>query len=288
MYFLRPANAAQAHRNKTELGSACAYVAGGTALQLSWRETPEPRLTLIDVTQLLDMSIVYDVGSGLLRIGCALRIETLRRDPTVRERAPLLAAACDEIASVSVRNVATLGGNIGWRFGDTLAPLLAMRAAVELHSGEVAPLDTIVQFHECPLIVAVHLPASDPRVLAAPVNTASGVANRVIGFYEKVGRRAAFTPSRIALALHAKLVDGGRLEDVCIAVTGAGLVARILARTGETMEGTLAHSLTPEAIRDACWHDLPEDPTLARIASRVVSGHVRAACAKDHEPSSAP
>jgi CO/xanthine dehydrogenase FAD-binding subunit len=282
MYILRPASVAQAHQAKSAPGSGSTYAAGGTALRLSWGETPPPALTLIDVAPLLGTDITQDFDSGGLRIGCGIKLEALRRDPLIRKQAPLLAAACDELASLSVRNLATLGGNIGWRFGDTLAPLLAMRAAVELHNGDRVLLNILMSNQECPLIVAVHLPA---HALTGPADTASSVSTGFIGFYEKVGRRAAFTPSRIAIALRANLLEGGRLGDVCIAATGAGLVARMLAQTCRIMESLSAHSVTPDVIRDACRCDLPENPALARIASRVISGHVREMTTKGDRPS---
>ncbi|RYY48303.1 MAG: hypothetical protein EOO24_67515, partial [Comamonadaceae bacterium] len=109
----RPGSAREAQGLKDALGAAAAFAGGATALQLAWSSAPVG-LTLIDVNTLAEAQGIGH-GAGALRIGAATRLEALRRDPRVRADAPLLAQACESLAALSVRNLATLGGNLGWR-----------------------------------------------------------------------------------------------------------------------------------------------------------------------------
>ncbi|MCS6764340.1 MAG: hypothetical protein MO853_10685 [Candidatus Protistobacter heckmanni] len=119
-----------------------------------------------------------------------------------------------------MRNLATLGGNVGGRFGDALMPLLALDAHAELADGEVLPLPVVLAQPRLPLILALRLPPAAPGAWT---------------LYEKPGMRAAFTPSRLTLALHVATASGpdagqglpyGPLRGLRIAAAGAGLAAR--------------------------------------------------------------
>lgn len=235
----RVADAAAAQARRDMLGTAGAFVGGGTALQLGW-DGAAPDLTLVDVSALPAAQGV-SVHGDRLRIGAANRLEPLSHHPAVRTGAPLLASACGEIAAMGVRHLATLGGNVGWRYGDTLAPLLALDAGAELADGRVVLLADVFERDPLPLIVALWI---DERTA------------RERSVFEKAGHRAAFSPSRLTLAI----VGGTRL-----AAVGAGLAARRL----RAVEHALVHGGLPEA----CLADLG-DPLPARLARRLIEGHL--------------
>lgn len=255
-----PVDAPGAQQRRTTLhamSKPVLFVGGGTALQLAWGQTV-PSLTLVDVSRLPQAQGI-ELTANTLRIGAAVRLETLRRDPLAALHAPLLAAACEALAALSVRHLATLGGNVGWGFGDTLAPLLALQAHAELADGTTQPLVTLLRQTELPLVIALHVGLGR----AAP-----------IAFYEKIGHRAAFSPSRLALALCADIDQQGSLQQVSAAASGAGLRGRRLDHVEQALHGVPFRQVTPAQLRDACLLDLPEDGALARLASRVLAGHL--------------
>jgi CO/xanthine dehydrogenase FAD-binding subunit len=241
----RPTDAREAQELKDALGAGAAFVGGGTALQLAWGDTT-PELTLIDVNGIPEAQGVSRTAGGL-RIGAAIRVETLRRDPLVRAAAPLLAHACDSLAALAVRHLATIGGNAGWRCGDTLAPLLVLDAQAEQGDGSVVALAAWLAAVDAPLLLALHLPVSSGSLGAS--------------FFEKVGHRAAFSPTRIAVAVH-----GGR-----VAITGAGLPARRLLQVEQLLDAQASPSREDSAA--ACSHELA-DASLARLAARLLHGHL--------------
>lgn len=243
------------------------YVGGGTALQLAWGvEQPPPPMTLIDVTQgavPAGVSLREDGHDRTLHLGAATRLEALRTHPLVREHAPLLAQSLDTLGALSVRHLATLGGNIGWRWGDTLAPLLVAHAQVEVDAGgPPRPLAEVLREPVLPLLRTVRL------TLGAPA------AFRV---FEKVGARAAFSPTRLAVAITANAPQG-RLQDLRIAVTAAQMPTRRLAHAEAVLDGAdrTGLPLRAGALREALHADLHGDPepTRARLAARLVLGHL--------------
>jgi CO/xanthine dehydrogenase FAD-binding subunit len=261
-----PADADGARRLHHELRQArrgnAAYVGGGTALQSGWAEEPSD-LALIDVSRLPEAQGVMqrDTPAGpVLRIGAATRLERLRTDPLVATRTPLLARSLRSLAALGVRHLATLGGNIGWRSGDTLAPLLALDAQADIGNGPGGgvPLQTLLAAPELPLVLAVEIPLEPALTLEV---------------FEKIGLRAAFSPTRLAMALRAQLA-GGRVETLRVAVTGAELPARRLWQLERAWTGQDTASPCLAGLRTACAQDLPGNAARARLAMRLLAGHL--------------
>lgn len=257
----RPVDLREARQRRLLLGAHGAFVAGGTLLQLAW-QGQTPALTLIDVSGLPEAQGIALSGS-CLRIGAATRLETLRRDVLVRRDAPLLGAACEQLAAMSIRHLATLGGNVAWGHGDTLAVLLASGADAELADGRCAPLAAVLETPEVPLLAALRLDVAQAPAFA---------------FYEKIGHRAAFSPTRLALAMSAGLDREGRLEAPRVAASGGGLRARRLPEVEALLRSQPPQDVARNRLREACRNDLGGDAALARVACAVLAGRLEALC----------
>jgi CO/xanthine dehydrogenase FAD-binding subunit len=269
----QPFTAAAALDLRRACGPEATYIAGGTALQLGWGVAEEQRPShtlLIDVLAgAVPAGVHLDVlpdGSRALRLGAAARLEALRRDARVRAAAPRLAEAFDAIAAPAVRHLATLGGNIGWRCGDALPALLAAGAWLTLAEGTRVPLDRMLDEARAggaalPLIAEVCWPlARAPR---------PGWS-----IFEKIGWRAAFSPSRLTLAIEA-LSDRGVIAEPRVAATAAGWPARRLTRVERVLVGLTPEALRRDAggLRAACLADLDDSPQ-ARLVTRLLTGHL--------------
>ncbi len=204
----RPATAAEA--------GAGPFAAGCTALQLAWDDAGPERLT--DISGLAEARGVA-AEAGWLRIGALETLERCRTDPLVRAHAPLLAQACAVVGALGVRLLATLGGNIGWRQGDTVPALLALGARVATAAG-VTPLEDALAMADLPLVLAVLVPPQPP-----------------VAVFEKIGHRAAFSLSAATVAGCADRGSGA----VRLAAGAAGMPGRRLPR---------AEALLAEALRD--------------------------------------
>jgi CO/xanthine dehydrogenase FAD-binding subunit len=104
----------------TEVGEAVAavstdpgasYLAGGTTqLDLMLKDGVVSPDRLVDITRLPLGGIAR--SDGAIRVGALTTMEELAADPTVIERLPLVREALLAGASVQLRNMATIGGNL--------------------------------------------------------------------------------------------------------------------------------------------------------------------------------
>jgi CO/xanthine dehydrogenase FAD-binding subunit len=90
---------------------AAAYLAGGTTqIDLMLRDGVISPERLVDITRLPLRDITHD--DRTIRVGALTTMEELAADPVVRERLPLVREALLLGASVQLRNMATIGGNL--------------------------------------------------------------------------------------------------------------------------------------------------------------------------------
>ncbi len=89
---------------------AASYLAGGTTQIDLMKDDVLGPTRLIDITRLPLRGITRD--TGVLRIGALTTMEELAADPIVIERLPVVRQALLLGASVQLRNMATIGGNL--------------------------------------------------------------------------------------------------------------------------------------------------------------------------------
>jgi putative selenate reductase FAD-binding subunit len=125
--FYRPTTIAEAVRLKSDLAEKAAFLAGGTSVDpYALRAEPD---AFIDLSGLgIDQ---IEVGDDGLVLGACCTIQALLESDAVF--APIHAAARN-IANRHVRNIATVGGQIGANdtWGDLLPVLIALEASVDL------------------------------------------------------------------------------------------------------------------------------------------------------------
>lgn len=112
-------------------GSAARLIAGGTDLVVKikhGKDAPDHVISLRRVPGLDEVSFT----GGELRIGAMATHSKIARSQMVRDHFSLLADAVDNIGSVQVRNLGTIGGNIcnAAPSADTAAPLMALDAVL--------------------------------------------------------------------------------------------------------------------------------------------------------------
>ena len=257
---------ADAQRAWDAAGGSAVFAGGATALQLAWTAgaAPAPQ-TLIPVAACAG-STGISRDSSWLRLGAADSLEAVRSHALVRAHAPLLAAACDRIGSLALRRLGTLGGNLGWRFGDAIGALLALDAQVLDARDQWQSLSEVLALPRLPLLVALR------------VRAAAAADWR----FEKVGGRLAFSPTRLSLAMArglppddaADAADAALAPGWRLAAGGAGLPVRRLRRV-EALLGEDPAAL-PDAgrLREACLADLDADAVRAGLAARLLLGHL--------------
>lgn len=191
--YHRPASAAEATQLKSKLGPGAVFLAGGT--EVNNLHAPRPS-ALIDLAGLgLDK---IETITGGLRIGARVTFQQLIEH---RDIPDFLKAAAHQMVNRNIRNVATVGGQLGANksCADLLPALLVAEARVVLTDREI-PVEAFLAGSP-ELILAVIVPIT-PRAfgLAHQSRTASDIS--------------------IVTAAASLTLDGNKLRQPLLAIGG--------------------------------------------------------------------
>jgi CO/xanthine dehydrogenase FAD-binding subunit len=228
--LLQPRNLAQALAMLRDEGPLVP-MAGCTDLYVTLNFGTQPATRFLNLWGLNELRGITVSEAGL-RIGALATHSELRESKLVRERLPILAAACREVGGVQIQNRGTLGGNVanGSPAGDTLPVLAVAEAVVVLRSAAEERRVPFTGFYTGyrasvmrpdELIVAFELPATEGAQ-----------------WFRKVGTRAAQAISKVVVAA----VRGAQPR------VALGSVAPTVVRLPRT-EAALAGGATPEQAR---------------------------------------
>jgi CO/xanthine dehydrogenase FAD-binding subunit len=166
---------------KREMGAEAVYLGGGTALQLGWTDSQLPP-SLIDVAA-LRRPAPCELDQDHLQLCAFTPLEAFRADPLVQREFNALSMALETIASFEVRGLGTLGGNVTWPKGD-LRPLMLAVSAEAITSDGTIPFARWIEHREPgTLLLSIRIPRASKGII-----------------FEKVGFRAAFSPSCVTLS----------------------------------------------------------------------------------------
>ncbi|MGB2895593.1 MAG: FAD binding domain-containing protein [Anaerolineales bacterium] len=196
-----------------------AVIAGGTDLLLDLQQGRHSAVnTLVDITQIPEMTVVQE-QDGFLHIGAAVPLHEIVLDVSIQDHAQGLAEACGLIGGPQVRNVATLGGNVGHALpaGDGTIALISLRAEGQLASSEGRRWVPVEMLFEGPgrpnfdrsreIIVAFRFPLSCE---------AEGSA------FKRVMRPQGVAIAILNMGIWLRRERGGIIEDIQIAIGPAG------------------------------------------------------------------
>lgn len=220
-----------------------AFFAGGTDLLVRLRRGLVEADTLICLERLPELKEVRDLGDRVF-LGAGASLQSLLDHPLVADGFPVLHQAMSVLGSPAVRHMATLGGNVATASpaGDTLPPLYALEAEVELWSrGGVRRL---------PVRDFILGPG---RVSLAPGEIVGGVwlARRPglnLQHYEKVGARNSLAISIASLAAAAEVGTDGVVRRARLAWGSVGPTVVCSREADRALEG---RKLTPENLARA-------------------------------------
>ena len=217
--------------------------AGGTDLLVKMYNGLFDPEALICLDRIEELKEVGEQG-GSIRIGACATHSGLLEDPLVRKRLPALWKAIGGIGSPPVRNMGTIGGNIctASPAGDTLPPLYAMKAEVELLSREGSRRVPIPEFITGPGATCL----KRAEILSAVwVKKPEGYK---LHHFEKVGLRSALACSVVSMAALLRLRPEGIVEKAALAW---GSVAPTVFRCPEAEEALAGKPLCAESLSKA-------------------------------------
>jgi len=106
-----PKNLQEVHQDLKQFGSDAKLIAGGTALIIMMRQRLVRPTCLISLRSLPRLSTIAQKDGGL-SIGALVTHRELETNPLVRRRLPLLAQTYHHVATIRVRNMASVGGGL--------------------------------------------------------------------------------------------------------------------------------------------------------------------------------
>ena len=125
-----PSSLDEALNLKNELGNRAVFLGGGTDLFINiWTKKMAPDY-LIDLTKITEISDMEEIKGEHLILGAGLTVHHLSKSILVRKYIPALSEAAGQLGSPSIRNQATIGGNLvnSSPAADLIPPLIAQGA----------------------------------------------------------------------------------------------------------------------------------------------------------------
>ncbi|MFC3797848.1 FAD binding domain-containing protein [Cohnella sp. GCM10012308] len=257
-FVWHPSTAGEAWRLKRDLGAGAVVVAGGTLLRTQWEAGLAPYPAhLIDLSGVAEMTGVgpSDEGCGGWRIGALTTLAECRSHPGLAAAYPLVKEAARVIAAPSVRNLATIGGNVLSRTGDMATALLALDAALVWQDGAGAHAEPLSAWLERERAGSGGAPGLLTAILLPAIYriSASSKTRRFCAFH-KVGRREAFIPPVVNVALNVSFGEGGTIADIAISAGGGTTIPARLAAAEALIAGRV-----PDTALLASLHEKVKD-----------------------------
>jgi CO/xanthine dehydrogenase FAD-binding subunit len=215
--FHEPATEAEAFELMADFGKDARPLAGGTDLMVNLKKkilNPKHLVSLARITALQEMAS----DNGTLVIGAGCTVADLAQSAEVAKKVSALSSGAKSLGSPLIRNLATIGGNIGSaRPAADLPPsLIACGASVVLKSvrGErILPAENVItgpgmtSLQPDEIITAVHVPVPG-------VNAGAG--------YIQLGARKAQDCNLVNVASFLSLNDDGTIGTAKIVMGSVG------------------------------------------------------------------
>jgi carbon-monoxide dehydrogenase medium subunit len=143
--YRTPKSLKEVHANLKEFGSDAKLVAGGTALIIMMKQRLVRPSCLISLRSVRGLNGI-ELQNGGLRIGGLATHRQVESSPLVRRRLPMLAETYHHVATLRVRNMATVGGGLAHADPNQDPPpsLIALGAtlkATSANGSRVVPMD---------------------------------------------------------------------------------------------------------------------------------------------------
>jgi len=246
-------------------------IAGGTDLLVDMKQNRIRPKCLINIRTIPDLDYISYVPEGL-RIGTLATIRALEKSTEVRQRYPIISQAASQFGNISIRNVATVGGNLCHALpsADMAPGLIGLSAKVKIvgPDGErIIPLEdfftgsgeTVLKIGE--LLVEIQIPP-------LPTNTK--------GVYLKYGMRGKSDLPIVGVAVVVTLEPENKVcRDIKI-VLGNVAPTPIRARSAEEI---LRGKRIDEVIVDRCAQ-MASDEAHPRASSMRASPEYKKAMVK--------
>lgn len=237
------------------------FVAGATLVQLDWAQGLRLTKRLVSLDRIDGLTGV-EATPDFIRIGSLTTLAALEGHKAIASELPMLLSAIKATAGPTIRNLGTIGGNVGGRRGCLIPALLALDARLDIARTGVRQRVSLVDW------LAM---GRDPDCVIEAVVVPRSVPTRWT--YRKVGLRAGFMPAIIDVA-GLLSVSGDRITQCRMAVGGGGAATRLheveallIGEPQHAIDWQRVHAALMEAIR------APEDDFRSTRYRRVAAAN---------------
>jgi len=172
--YLEPSTIEEAISLLAKYNGKAKVIAGGTDLMVQMRKQQRRPQYVINIGFIPGLDYINYVENEELRIGSLTTIRALEKSTELKQRYPVIPQAAGQLASMAIRNIATLGGNLcnATPSADMAPALIGLSAAVKIvgPAGErmvlledffTGPGNTILKTGE--LLMEIKVPLLPPR-----------------------------------------------------------------------------------------------------------------------------
>lgn len=266
----KPATIAEAWMLSSRFEEESCFVSGGTWLRTQWEAAMiEEPPQLISLDNIPELKAGIELHRDEVIIGSLARLPVLMENVIVQRELPLLVKACERIAAPSIRNQATLGGNILTKLGDTVPALLIYEAALVWYDGN--------GYHTVLLEDWLESREKETKILVQIKIPLLSQTTDMLQFYMKTGRRETFIPSQVMVAGHVGMSSSGEVMEAKIVAGGGNAIAKRLKETEKLFLESSARSLFPALVHQKIKSEFqPPDDVFAssaykrRIAANLI------------------
>jgi xanthine dehydrogenase FAD-binding subunit len=237
--YLRPRSLEQALIALAEWGDKGRILAGGTDLLIAMRRGAIQPEVIVDITCLDELRGIHR-NDELISIGAMSTHREIQRSLELARSAPLLVNACRDIGSVQIRNLGTIGGNLGNASpaGDTIPAFYVLEAEINLVSLKGDRWVNVADFFLDP---GKTTRKPDEIIKAVRFHPLEETWKT---FFVKIGQRRALRVAKISAA-GALNLEGDRVHGCRLAL---GAVAPTVIRLRSAEEALIGGRLDPGRI----------------------------------------
>jgi len=219
--YLRPSTLEEAldalldAKSKSE---KCIVLAGGTDLLVRMRTQPIECQTLLSLADVLEMKGIRSSG-GYNEIGVGTSLHELENSPVIRAKFPALSQAASSMATLQIRNRATVGGNLcnASPAADLAPPLIVLDAKLRVRSKEGERQIPCREFFRGPELTCLHSHELLTEVVI-PQDRESREGRASL--YIKFNPRSSVDIALVGAAAFVGADTQGVCREVCLALAG--------------------------------------------------------------------
>jgi len=228
--FFKAASPQEACNLLAEHGDKARLLAGGTDLMVAVNLRQFFPQVLIDIGE---AGLAYIKAEGdTVVIGAGTTFSEILESKLIQEKVPLLAKAASNIASVAIRNVGTIGGNLANASpaADSATVLMALNAVLKLISKKGERTVPVDQFFTGPGETVLSPGEIIQEILI------SAQREGIKWGYHKIGKRKAQSLSVVSAAICCSL-EGGICKEARIALGAVAPTPFLATGAAELLEG---------------------------------------------------